>query len=99
MRAPPESFRPMIGAPVAGGAERLVGHATEEGTRRAAEIFANPFYQAMSSTFAGTQFGLALRQVDGELPLEGSRKGRQGGRHHWVHEGVMPFSAAPARQP
>ena len=31
--------------------------------RRAAEIFANPFYQAMSSTFAGTQEYMAMEKL------------------------------------
>ena len=31
--------------------------------QRAAEIFANPFYQAMSSTFAGTQEYMAMEKL------------------------------------
>jgi len=38
--------------------------------RRAEEIFANPFYQAMSSTFAGTQEYMAMEKL-GQLRLGG----------------------------
>jgi anion-transporting ArsA/GET3 family ATPase len=37
---------------------------------RAAEIFANPFYQAMSSTFSGTQEYMAMEKL-GQLHAEG----------------------------
>jgi anion-transporting ArsA/GET3 family ATPase len=37
--------------------------------KRAAEIFANPFYQAMSSTFAGTQEYMAMEKL-GQLRTE-----------------------------
>jgi anion-transporting ArsA/GET3 family ATPase len=36
---------------------------THTDPRRAAEIFANPFYQAMSSTFAGTQEYMAMEKL------------------------------------
>src|SRR5215207_3693300 len=38
--------------------------------KRAAEIFANPFYQAMSSTFAGTQEYMAMEKL-GQLHARG----------------------------
>src|SRR5207237_5812876 len=38
--------------------------------KKAAEIFANPFYQAMSSTFAGTQEYMAMEKL-GQLHARG----------------------------
>ncbi|HEX7744201.1 MAG TPA: ArsA-related P-loop ATPase [Micromonosporaceae bacterium] len=43
---------------------------THTDPKRAAEIFANPFYQAMSSTFAGTQEYMAMEKL-GQLHARG----------------------------
>jgi anion-transporting ArsA/GET3 family ATPase len=43
---------------------------THTDPQRAAEIFANPFYQAMSSTFAGTQEYMAMEKL-GQLHARG----------------------------
>lgn len=66
--------RQVKGIDVAGGGElhammldmkRTFDEVVEQHTRpeRAAEIFANPFYQAMSSTFAGTQEYMAMEKL------------------------------------
>ena len=77
--------RPVEGAGAAGGSldammldmkrtfdEVVEQHATPE---KAAQILANPFYQAVSSSFAGTQEYMAMEKL-GQLRAEADRTGR-----------------------
>ena len=50
----------------------VTGHATPE---RAAQILENPFYQALSTSFAGTQEYMAMEKL-GQLHAEATRSGR-----------------------
>lgn len=50
----------------------VTGHATPE---RAAQILENPFYQALSTSFAGTQEYMAMEKL-GQLHAEAARSGR-----------------------
>jgi anion-transporting ArsA/GET3 family ATPase len=65
--------------------------------RRAAEIFANPFYQAMSATFAGTQEYMAMEK------LSQLRTGSAGGKWDLIvvdtppSRSALDFLDAPAR--
>ena len=62
---------------------------------KAAEIFANPFYQAMSSTFAGTQEYMAMEKL-GQLRAR-ERVGPDRGGHPAVPLGAgLPGRAGPA---
>ncbi len=77
--------RPVAGAGAEGGSldammldmkrtfdEVVEQHATPE---KAAQILANPFYQAVSSSFAGTQEYMAMEKL-GQLRAEAGRTGR-----------------------
>ena len=77
--------RPVAGAGAGGGSldammldmkrtfdEVVEQHATPE---KAAQILANPFYQAVSSSFAGTQEYMAMEKL-GQLRAEADRTGR-----------------------
>jgi anion-transporting ArsA/GET3 family ATPase len=77
--------RPVAGAGAEGGSldammldmkrtfdEVVEQHATPE---KAAQILANPFYQAVSSSFAGTQEYMAMEKL-GQLRAEADRTGR-----------------------
>jgi anion-transporting ArsA/GET3 family ATPase len=77
--------RPVAGAGARGGSldammldmkrtfdEVVEQHATPE---KAAQILANPFYQAVSSSFAGTQEYMAMEKL-GQLRAEADRTGR-----------------------
>ncbi len=77
--------RPVEGAGSAGGSldammldmkrtfdEVVEQHSTPE---KAAQILANPFYQAVSSSFAGTQEYMAMEKL-GQLRAEAGREGR-----------------------
>ena len=55
--------------------EVVEAHATPE---KAAQILANPFYQALSSSFAGTQEYMAMEKL-GQLPGPGAGRGGRGG--------------------
>ncbi len=55
--------------------EVIEQHATPE---KAAQIFANPFYQAMSSSFAGTQEYMAMEKLGQLRPPPPARRQRHG---------------------
>ena len=59
--------------------------------QRAAEIFANPFYQAMSSTFSGTQEYMAMEKL-GQL-----RAARRVGPDRRRHPAVALGAGLPRR--
>ena len=54
--------------------EVVEAHSTPE---KAAQILANPFYQAVSSSFAGTQEYMAMEKL-GQLRAEAERDGHAG---------------------
>jgi anion-transporting ArsA/GET3 family ATPase len=80
--------------------EVIEQHATSE---KAAQIFANPFYQAMSSSFAGTQEYMAMEKL-GQLRAEADAAAAQG-RPGWdlivvdtpPSRSALDFLDAPAR--
>jgi anion-transporting ArsA/GET3 family ATPase len=80
--------------------EVIEQHASPE---KAAQIFANPFYQAMSSSFAGTQEYMAMEKL-GQLRAEADAAAAQG-RRSWdlivvdtpPSRSALDFLDAPAR--
>ena len=106
--------RPVVDADAAGGGrldammldmkrtfdEVIEQHATPE---KAAQIFANPFYQALSSSFAGTQEYMAMEKL-GQLRAEADADAAAG-RDGWdlivvdtpPSRSALDFLDAPAR--
>ncbi len=73
--------------------EVVVAHSTPE---RAEQIFANPFYQSLSSSFAGTQEYMAMEKLS-QL-VAAARVGPHRRRHPAVAVGAgLPRRAQPAR--
>jgi anion-transporting ArsA/GET3 family ATPase len=81
--------------------EVIEQHATPE---KAAQIFANPFYQAMSSSFAGTQEYMAMEKL-GQLRSASVERGEAEGSDRWdlivvdtpPSRSALDFLDAPAR--